>query len=433
MNWNTIHFIENKKAVFCGDKLVLMPLKEDQYDILSQYQLSDDKAAVSDNVQQVVHAFEEYIDNIPDIEPGAKSDNGYVSRIMLCISNDCNLRCKYCYASGGSYGVQRGLMTRETADLFVDFCKRNFKKIDKIIFFGGEPLLNYKLIDYICTRFEVEQFGLYPKFGIITNGTIMTSGVLAVLKKHIKFITVSVDGPESVNDINRVFENGSGSFSKIISFISAIKHNTDIEIHYEATFTEEHVRQGFNYETLTAVLNDVTGISGDVVAESSMKADFLLDYLNGITKDNMLSSNFGNMPSDFWPVFNTIIRRRKEDMCGIGRDSFSVTYDGKIYLCHITNNASKCLVQSIADDVDYTDNPFYHKDFADNEKCRDCWGKNICGSCPVVRFYNADNGDFGREPRIAYCSDALRLLDVLLGIIVTIRTDNELWSNIKKQ
>ena len=45
-----------------------------------------------------------------------------IRRITLHISNDCNLRCKYCFGGGGSYNQERNLMTEQTAIEFVDFC-----------------------------------------------------------------------------------------------------------------------------------------------------------------------------------------------------------------------------------------------------------------------------------------------------------------------
>ena len=34
-------------------------------------------------------------------------------RVTVCVSNDCNLRCKYCYAKGGNYGRNRSVMSKK--------------------------------------------------------------------------------------------------------------------------------------------------------------------------------------------------------------------------------------------------------------------------------------------------------------------------------
>ena len=96
-------------------------------------------------------------------------------RVTVCVSNDCNLRCKYCYAKGGNYGRNRSVMSKKTAKSFVDFCVTNFNRVDNVSFFGGEPLLNYPVIEYICKLFKEqslnESFTL-PSFSMITNGTL---------------------------------------------------------------------------------------------------------------------------------------------------------------------------------------------------------------------------------------------------------------------
>lgn len=93
-------------------------------------------------------------------------------------------------------------MSYSTADSFIDFCRFHFDQIENIVFFGGEPLLNIKIIDYVCNSFESlyekGKINKMPSFGIITNGTIMNSSILKILIKHIKFITISIDGPEKL-------------------------------------------------------------------------------------------------------------------------------------------------------------------------------------------------------------------------------------------
>ena len=77
-----------------------------------------------------------------------------IKRITLHISNDCNLRCKYCFGGGGSYNQERNLMTEQTAIEFVDFCVEQFERVEKIVFFGGEPMLNLKGMEIVCNRFK---------------------------------------------------------------------------------------------------------------------------------------------------------------------------------------------------------------------------------------------------------------------------------------
>lgn len=69
-----------------------------------------------------------------------------INRITLCVSNNCNLRCKYCYAQGGDYGAVRSLMTIDTAKSFISFCKSNFDSINKIVFLEANLYSMRKLL-----------------------------------------------------------------------------------------------------------------------------------------------------------------------------------------------------------------------------------------------------------------------------------------------
>ena len=69
-----------------------------------------------------------------------------VKSLCLNIAHDCNLRCKYCFASQGDYDTnKRELMSFDVAKRAIDLLiessagKRQHCEVD---FFGGEPLMN---------------------------------------------------------------------------------------------------------------------------------------------------------------------------------------------------------------------------------------------------------------------------------------------------
>ncbi len=62
-------------------------------------------------------------------------------RLTLNVSNACNMACKYCYASGGTYNTTEMLMNQNTALNTINFFNKNFSSIEHVNFFGGEPTL----------------------------------------------------------------------------------------------------------------------------------------------------------------------------------------------------------------------------------------------------------------------------------------------------
>ena len=155
------------------------------------------------------------VGNAEMIEKGAQE----LQSIILMAIQDCNLNCKYCYGEGGQF-KDKGIMGIDTAKRAVDFLIDNCgnRKNVNIIFFGGEPLLNLKLIKAIVDYAkEVEQkrdihFGM----SITTNATLLNKEVQEYLEDNNISIKISIDGPKEVNDNMRVFSDGRGSFDSIM-------------------------------------------------------------------------------------------------------------------------------------------------------------------------------------------------------------------------
>ena len=63
-----------------------------------------------------------------------------VKALCLHVSHDCNLRCKYCFASTGDFGTgHRMTMDFETAKRAIDFviAKSGHRRNIEVDFFGG--------------------------------------------------------------------------------------------------------------------------------------------------------------------------------------------------------------------------------------------------------------------------------------------------------
>jgi uncharacterized protein len=71
-----------------------------------------------------------------------------IKAMCLHIAHDCNLRCKYCFASTGDFGTGRKLMPLETAKAAIDFLLEHSTGREnlELDFFGGEPLMNFDVV-----------------------------------------------------------------------------------------------------------------------------------------------------------------------------------------------------------------------------------------------------------------------------------------------
>jgi len=131
------------------------------------------------------------------------------------------MMCKYCYANHGNYGYPPQLMSFSTAERAIDVMERLTTVMHSISFFGGEPLLNFPLIEktvpHIRTRHED------AIIRINTNGTLISETVIEIIKKYKIGIVLSLDGPKVINDTITIFANKEGSYNAIIKTLRGLK------------------------------------------------------------------------------------------------------------------------------------------------------------------------------------------------------------------
>jgi uncharacterized protein len=155
------------------------------------------------------------------------------TNLYIMVSGICNLSCAYCFANQGNYGVKKySKLIEEKVIKRIPEVLSAFSAIRSIAFFGGEPLLAYKYIEKIIK--EIEKIGNF-ELNIITNGTILNSNIIELLKTYHFRVTVSIDGWKIVHDLNRKTLKGNGSFDIIIKNLNIIKSNK-LPLKIEATY-----------------------------------------------------------------------------------------------------------------------------------------------------------------------------------------------------
>ncbi len=112
--------------------------------------------------------------------------------LVLWTTSECNLRCRYCYASA----VQdKQKMSFETACKALDMVGKSPMKVQ---FAGGEPMLNYELIGKVYDY--IKQKGYDASLQMQTNGTLINSERARALKRMNIALGVSLDGRAEVNE-----------------------------------------------------------------------------------------------------------------------------------------------------------------------------------------------------------------------------------------
>lgn len=125
--------------------------------------------------------------------------SGYVSYIILP-TTDCNARCFYCFEANS----KKITMTDQVVDRVIDYIDRTRYKDSKLSlqWFGGEPLMNKKAINTICSSLTERKIEFVSS--MISNGYLFDEKTIDDAKKkwNLRKVQITLDGTEKT--YNRV-------------------------------------------------------------------------------------------------------------------------------------------------------------------------------------------------------------------------------------
>jgi uncharacterized protein len=141
---------------------------------------------------------------------------------VLLLTNRCNLRCTYCYASGGDAPAQD--LSIDLARVAIDHVYENAKKLGRPQFGltfhgGGEPMQLWRTVqqatDYARSK------DLPCQISMVTNG-VWSAHQTDWILSHLDGLSISLDGRPQTQDRQRPFANGRGSSQAVLRTIDAL-------------------------------------------------------------------------------------------------------------------------------------------------------------------------------------------------------------------
>lgn len=131
----------------------------------------------------------------PDSQTESKLNN-LAKTLILELTEQCNLRCTYCvfddaYSKERSHSSTKLDISLAKEKIYNFFSRANEDAY--IIFYGGEPLLEFKEIIEL-TNYAKSLFSERVKFSFTTNGMALTEDKFDFLIENDFLITVSLDG-----------------------------------------------------------------------------------------------------------------------------------------------------------------------------------------------------------------------------------------------
>lgn len=390
-------------------------------------------------VEEIKHPLTDYIDDYVE-------EN--INAMILQITQNCNMRCRYCAFSGDGSDNRRHShvdMPEQIALDAINFLYKHSKYSDKVSlsFYGGEPLLKFDLLKK-CTKYCKE---LMPDknidFLMTTNGTIMTNEIMDFLATEKIILTISVDGPQQSHDKYRRFAgNGDGTYEHIcknlyrlkekypdyyqtISFNAVVDRDSDMT-EISTFFEREDLFRG------NKVL--INGVSDSYIDMQYVETKEYLVSLRELLFKQLIDQMRGTENNQRSQMMNAVSRfsssmgktdklapaMHHQGPCIPGRGKLFVDVEGKIRPCEkVSEHTEELVIGNIYDGFD-------HKKIENNlnigrlteEECKNCWAIRLCKQCVLC----ADNIDgLSREKKLAECVAQKRNIKNLLKDFVVLK------------
>jgi uncharacterized protein len=344
--------------------------------------------------------------------------------LVVNVTNQCNLSCTYCYEYGEDKivdtenGKQPKFMTAETARASVDFALRESRESARahITFFGGETLMNFPVLKSTIAyaRQRAAEVGKDIDFSLTTNATLLRPDVIDFLADERVGVTISIDGPEDLQNKFRVFKSGIGSYDIAAPKIKALlaRHRTR-PIGARVTLTRQTLDVRRIYRHLTEDIGfwevgfaPVTTAPSRDYAIGDRGFDELLRQFRELAAD-YLQAALGNRHHGFSNLRETLQEihqgHAKAYPCGAGLGLMGVATDGDVALCHRFAGSDAHRFGTVHDGVSWDKQQEFLETHhvAHKTDCQSCWARPICaGGC-----YHEANTRYGTTatPNLHYC------------------------------
>lgn len=346
----------------------------------------------------------------------------WLSDMIIIPTDACNQRCEYCTFSETQYGHLRShsnkMMSWETASKAIDlFFGYNDKMVFRtytgralnIVFYGGEPLLNWNIVRKCIAYAEKTKRDHYKLMtSISTNLTLLKKEHLPFLRDNNVFINVSLDGPEEEHNRYRHLANGEATFEKVTKNLSMIRAfdkeyfgkyvrvlptitgNTDLKAVYDFFETNKETlppiqTMSFLRDMETCGFHEVFPYDEDnfrnralevrddyvkrkLGGEKFIKGDFLYYFI-----DDLLSRLFNSMHA---------IDSRRSWYTGtcLPTRKISVAPDGLIHICE--RICEDFPLGNVDEGVDFQKATRLVNDYYKSApNCTECWARHFCNIC----------------------------------------------------
>lgn len=310
--------------------------------------------------------------------------------LTILPTRGCNFGCIYCYEQDRP----NVLMNEQTEKAIVKFvCSNSNLKRLSVVWYGGEPLLNFDSMVRLTKMFK--QLNIEYSAKIVSNGYLLTKEKADLMKDlAIRNIQITFDGSEEIHNQRRFLLGGQPTYRKImdnLKYLLSINKEITIDIRTNIDCRNKDDYNKF-YQDFKSEINDkrVTMYPGFVsdllssecvspefnISEGGYKAQFILDIFD----------KYGIEIKSFLPKY------RRHSCVASKYFAFVVGPEGELYKCWRMVGNQKETIGNVNDgslDMVKFSKYLIGADYTLDSKCLQCEFITLCGGgCPLVRMRN---------------------------------------------
>ncbi len=315
----------------------------------------------------------------------AKNNQASIN-FMIDATNICQLLCTYCYF--GDKG-KRKMNVFKVWQAVQNFLAAQLSTLKEVSFYymGGEPMLAWDEIQQLNTlakqSFDLQKIKF--SWGMTSNLIALDEQKMKVMISQGAGIHCSIDGPAHIQDKQRPYVNGRGSFADVVKnipFALNITPNdtarvtvTPDSVYYLMEISEFLLNQGFKVVGLFPAFNmnwteETLNIWGEQIKQCFERY--------GRKKISTLIKYHG--------------KKSEFTYCGAGRGLWALDIEGGLYHCHhLTNNRANMIIDAATATPEEITLAIKKSTLPPSDKSIN----ETCQNCPALEFCNggcwADN------------------------------------------
>lgn len=305
--------------------------------------------------------------------------------IRILTTTSCNARCSYCYEKG----FKTEFMNMNTAEAIVKFILK-MPKMEKIYihWFGGEPLLNIKVIDFIMKSVysKLKKRGTDVFVYFTSNGSLLNEKLCekARVEWHANYFQITIDDiGEKYNKIKN-YINKSYNYERVINNIDYLLQNeikVILRINYKP-FEVEKVKkiiEVLSNRFIHYCKDNLLIFDPAPIFETQIK----LNCSNCQNKYNMFEPAKFLYEKNLLSASNAFDLNVKGGQCyACHQGSFVISPNGDLYKCTVAMKDEKSKVGSVYTGIDRNKTYFDWVNPKLTKKCDKCVFLPICqGGC----------------------------------------------------